>query len=105
MAGAATKYEPLTRYLRAQSADVLRMKFSDIERVIGAKLPPSAGYNRAYWSNNPANSVLTKAWLAAGFRSEQVDLAARKLVFRRAEPSRAAAGFAESPAAFQAKEA
>jgi hypothetical protein len=26
---------------------------------------------------------MTKAWLKAGFRSEQVDMAARKLVFRR----------------------
>jgi hypothetical protein len=26
---------------------------------------------------------MTKVWLAAGFRSEQVDMAARKLVFRR----------------------
>jgi len=103
MTDAASKYEPLTRYLHAHSADVVRMKFSDIERVIGAKLPPSADHNRAYWSNNAANSVLTKAWLAAGFRSEQVDLAARKLVFRRAEASRAAAVLAEEPAAFQAK--
>ena len=105
MTGAASKYEPLTRHLQAQSADSVRMKFSDIERVIGAKLPPSADHSRAYWSNNAANSVLTKAWLAAGFRSEQVDLAARRVVFRRAEPSRAAAGFAEDPAAFQAKQA
>jgi len=74
------------------------MKFSDIERVIGAKLPPSAAHNRAYWSNNAANSVLTKAWLAAGFRSEQVDLAARTLVFRRMEERvmENANGFAEA---------
>ena len=103
----ASKYEPLARHLKAQRGDVVRMKFSDIERVIGAKLPPSAGHNRAYWSNNGANSVMTKAWLAAGFRSEQVDLAARTLVFRRIETSAvvAASGFAEGPATpFQARE-
>jgi hypothetical protein len=103
----ASKYEPLARHLKAQSADLVRMKFSEIERVIGAKLPPSADHNRAYWSNNAANSVLTKAWLAAGFRSEQVDLAARKVVFRRMETvaSGRTGGFAEaSGAPFQAME-
>ena len=29
------------------------------------------------------NNVMTKAWLEAGFRSEQVDMVGRKLVFRR----------------------
>ena len=33
--------------------------------------------------NNPNNSVMTKAWVEAGFRSEQVDMEGRKLVFRR----------------------
>src|SRR5580700_4334231 len=102
-----SKYEPLARHLKAQRADLVRMKFSDIERVIGAKLPPSADHNRAYWSNNAANSVLTKAWLTAGFRSEQVDLAARKVAFRRVETvaSGGEGGFAEaSGARFQAME-
>jgi len=95
---ASSKYAPLARYLRAQSGDSVRMKFSDIERVIGAKLPRSADTNRAYWSNNASNSVMTRAWLAAGFRSEQVDLAGRKLVFRRIERSEAtpAAGFSKA---------
>jgi hypothetical protein len=82
-AAVASKYEPLTRHLRAQNGDSVKMKFSEIERIIGAKLPPSADRNRAYWSNNAANSVLTRAWLDAGFRSEQVDLVGRRLVFRR----------------------
>lgn len=96
-----SKYEPLARYLRGQSGDSVRMKFSDIERVIGCKLPRSADTHRAYWSNNASNNVLTRAWLAAGFRSEQVDLAGRKLVFRRAERSEAmqAGGFSEGPSA------
>ncbi len=97
----SSKYSPLARYLRAQSADSVRMKFSDIERVIGAKLPRSADTHRAYWSNNASNNVMTRAWLAAGFRSEQVDLAGRKLVFRRAERREAmqAGGFSEAPSA------
>jgi hypothetical protein len=61
------------------------MTFEQIERVIGEKLPPKAQHHRAWWSNSPSNNVMTKAWLEAGFRSEQVDMEGRKLVFRRAK--------------------
>jgi hypothetical protein len=76
------KYDGLADYLNAQRRDEVPMKFEQIERLIGAKLPASHRY-RAWWSNNSFNSVMTKAWLEAGFRSEQVDMEGRKLVFRR----------------------
>jgi hypothetical protein len=77
------KYEPLAQFLRTQKTDEVRLTFAEIERIVGAKLPPSARKQRAWWSNNPDNSVMTKVWLAAGFRSEQVDMEARELLFRR----------------------
>jgi hypothetical protein len=80
----SSKYQPLTAHLRAQRANRVPMSFTEIERVVGTKLPPSAGSHRAWWSNNPTNNVMTKAWLEAGFQSEQVDLDGRKLVFKRA---------------------
>jgi hypothetical protein len=66
------------------------MSFAELERVIGAKLPPSAMHHRAWWSNNSENSVMTKAWKDAGFVSEDVDMAGRQVTFRRvrAEKSR-----------------
>lgn len=67
------------------------MTFAEIERVIGAKLPPNSPQYPAWWSNNPTNNVMTKVWLAAGFRTEQVDTKARKLVFRRVESGSAEA--------------
>lgn len=60
------------------------MKFSEIEQVIGAKLPPVAFKHRAWWSNNPSNSVITLAWLEAGYKTERVDMTSQQLVFRRA---------------------
>jgi hypothetical protein len=59
------------------------MTFAQIEEIIGSPLPPSSRVHRAWWSNNPSNSVMTKEWLDAGFQSEQVDMEGRKLVFRR----------------------
>jgi hypothetical protein len=83
------KYEPLTEFLQKQPGGEVRMSFAQIERVVGFKLPPVAQRHRAWWSNSPTNNVMTRAWLDAGFRSEQVDMAARKLVFRKGAASSA----------------
>lgn len=77
------KYDPLGEYLRRQSTDEVPLTFSEIERIIGAKLPHSAFSHRPWWSNNATNSVMTKVWLAAGFQSARVDMAKRRLVFER----------------------
>jgi hypothetical protein len=78
-----SKYEALGAFLKNQRSDRVPMSFADVERVTGKKLPPSAAKYRPWWSNNPDNSVMTRVWLDAGFESEQVDMAGRKLVFRR----------------------
>jgi hypothetical protein len=79
------KYEPLAKFLRDQRTSEVSLTFADIERIVGTKLPPKAQHHRAWWSNNPNNNVMTKVWLAAGFRSEQVDLEGRRLTFRRVD--------------------
>jgi hypothetical protein len=61
------------------------MTFAEIEKIVGTPLPNSQRYP-AWWSNNPFNNVMTQVWLDAGFVTEQVDVASRKLVFRRARP-------------------
>jgi hypothetical protein len=70
------------------------MTFAQIERVIRAKLPKSHLY-RAWWSNNAFNSVMTKTWLGAGYRTERVDMAGRKLVFRRVDSLLKSSGFSD----------
>jgi hypothetical protein len=77
------KYDNLSEYLLKQNELVVPMKFSEIENVINDKLPNSARKHRAWWSNNPSNSVITHAWLNAGFQTEKVDMAAQRLLFRR----------------------
>lgn len=97
------KYDPLTRHLEENRATELPMSFGEIERILGAPLPPSKRHP-AWWSNNGANNVMTRAWLKAGYRTEQVDIAREQLVFRRreaaanpvetsAEPKAATGGF------------
>src|SRR4051794_20856416 len=76
------KYEPLKRYLEGCNTEEVPLTFAQIERILGSELPPSKGYP-AWWSNNSSNNVMTRAWLAAGYRSERVDVTGEKLVFRR----------------------
>ena len=80
-----SKYEPLRKYLEAQRVERVPMTFTEIEKVLGFRLPDSQKI-RAWWSNNPNNNVMTNEWLAAGFKTEQVDIEGRKLVFRRTKP-------------------
>jgi hypothetical protein len=48
---------------------------------------------------------MTKVWLNAGFESAQVDMEARKLLFRRVvKASEASSGFAEAPKPYATKD-
>ena len=87
-----SKYNALKEFLLKQDISEIPMKFDEIERLIGSKLPKSARTHRAWWSNNPSNSVITKEWLEAGFKSERVDMAAERLVFRRVGKRSATSG-------------
>ena len=93
-----SKYKPLTVYLHGQKPQVsIPMTFEEIERIIGTKLPQSASKHRAWWSNNPTNNVMTDAWLKAGYKTRNVDMEDRKLVFEKSDQ-------AESPPEIDDKE-
>lgn len=80
-----SKYESLGQFLKSRHEERVPMTFAEIERVTGTRLPPSAHKHRPWWSNNGANSALTRVWLDAGYKSEQVDMSSQRLVFRRVE--------------------
>lgn len=82
-----SKYSPIESHLRDSGQERVPMTFQQIERVIGAPLPPSAFRDRAMWSNNRANWVMTQYWLAAGYKTESVDMKNGRLVFRRTAPA------------------
>ena len=84
-----SKYAPLTAHLLASGQAEIPMMFGHVETVIRAKLPSSAYRHRAWWSNNPTNSVITRAWIEAGYISADVDMARRTLVFRKSATDRA----------------
>lgn len=82
-----SKYEPLPQYLTSVGGTAHRMSFSEIERILGFKLPKSAYRHEAWWSNNATGHSHANAWLKSGWRTEAVDLTARKVTFQRATQS------------------
>ena len=91
-----SKYDALGAFLSKQTTACVPMTFREIEKVTGTKLPNSKQYP-AWWSNNTWNNVMTKVWLDAGYRTEQVDIAHERLVFRRVGQS----GMQEGARAYQ----
>ncbi len=79
----SSKYQPLENHLKIRGLGEIPITFEEIEAVIGAKLPPSARKHRPWWSNNPSNSVMTRSWLAAGYKTARVDLGSERLIFVR----------------------
>ncbi|MBP7000331.1 hypothetical protein [Amaricoccus sp.] len=78
-----SKYEPLRDHLQRHRREQVPMAFDEIEAILGFSLPASSRRHRTWWSNNASNSAITRAWLDAGFQTEQVDMAAGRLVFHR----------------------
>ncbi|UYN99252.1 MAG: hypothetical protein KIT02_15230 [Devosia sp.] len=81
------KYDKFREFLENANGRRLRLSFADIEKIIGQALPASKQYP-AWWSNNTDNSVMTKAWREAGYKSAEVDVAGEAVSFVREENRR-----------------
>jgi hypothetical protein len=79
----ASKYKPLTRWLRDQQRDERRVTFAAIEALLGFKLPDSARKHAAWWANSDRGSAGSASWLAAGWTACEVSLEEERVVFRR----------------------
>ncbi len=80
-----SKYEPLTEFLKQSGQASIRLSFSQIEEILGFPLPASKQY-AAWWSNSATNNTMTKAWLKAGYKAGQVDVAHHAITFRTDAP-------------------
>lgn len=80
-------YEPLTRFLMSRSDAVWEADFSEIEKVLGRRLPESAYDHRTWWGNRKAgNHGHANAWRDAGWQTKEVDVERRKVRFERMHP-------------------
>ena len=77
------KYHRLAEYLAAQEARTI-LTFGEIERIIGAPLPLDAYERRQWWLVK--GRTHTRPWLAAGRRTEAVDVLGRVVTFIKSAP-------------------
>jgi uncharacterized HhH-GPD family protein len=76
----------LTQRLESSGAGRLELPFSEIERLIGSRLPSSSQYP-AFWSNS---SSYAKAWKRAGYESTRRDVPTGYMGFVRTRTGTAA---------------
>ncbi|WP_353473979.1 hypothetical protein PVT71_18810 [Salipiger sp. H15] len=77
-------YDPLKDRLSSLRVTTVRMKFADIEEIIGRELPPSARKYPAWWGNNDQDGKRhSAAWLHAGWRTEDLALEMEEVSFVR----------------------
>jgi hypothetical protein len=83
-----SKYEPLTAFLRNQTANQVKLSFEEIEDEdkIGIDLPRSAKEYREWWANEASPETRHRqcvAWRKAGWHVKVVDLSREFVVFER----------------------
>ncbi|MBC6498063.1 MAG: hypothetical protein GDA54_07110, partial [Alphaproteobacteria bacterium GM7ARS4] len=78
------KYKPLYNYLCQLNGMTWRATFSEIEDVLGLRLPNSARTYRPWWGNvatHTSRPSQTRAWMAAGYKIGDVDLQQERVTF------------------------
>jgi hypothetical protein len=79
------KYAALKSFLAAQGRPRIELSFAEIVRRAGVRLPASAYAHSAWWANDSKSHVQAKAWLEAGYKTENVDLTAQRVAFVQVE--------------------
>ena len=78
-------YAPLHKYLDNRYADTVVLTFSEIEDLLGSKLPDVAGLHSDWWANEAADSAPSPqslSWTQAS-RTATPNLRARSVRFER----------------------
>lgn len=85
-----SKYDPLYRFLQDIQVNVgeKTATFSEMERILGFKLPQSAYAYRQWWANStsPQQHPHAQSWLAAGWLVDTVNQQDKWVRFRRGKP-------------------
>jgi len=80
-----SKYDNLSKILEGTNADCVPFTFDQIEAILGFDLPKSARTYRPWWSNDPKSHSQARAWVAAGYKTAEVNLEGETLTYVKAE--------------------
>ena len=78
------KYSKLYEFLRNETSSQVSLTFSQLETILGFRLPDSAYLYRPWWANQSSSGhSQAMAWGVAGWKTTNVDLEAEQLQFIR----------------------
>lgn len=83
--GMTGKYRPLYEHLLRRHQEGYaswRASFEEIERIIGAALPPSARTQPLFWGNLRQPRRASTAWWKAGWEASGLNMEAETVLFR-----------------------
>lgn len=78
-----SKYQPLKHFLWSYGQEHINMTFSEIEELLGVKLPQSAYKYNPWWANGGHSQAY--AWLDAGYRTERINLIEQTVSFYKSD--------------------
>lgn len=80
-----SKYRNLYHHLCGHRGLVWNASFSEIETILGFKLPAAARSHKSWWGNQSDGNghVQSLAWTSAGWDAANVNLEIESLTFRR----------------------
>ena len=79
------KYGPLYDHIHRLDARGVRewhASFTEIERIIGDRLPPSARRYSPWWANDRTHNQ-AEAWMALSWKTHSVNLTDERVSFRQ----------------------
>jgi len=81
-----SKYDRLGSYLKFRAAftNMVKLTLTKIDGIIGDNLPISAYRSEEWWSNS-LNNTHARAWLEAGWETQEVNLKEGYVVFKKVE--------------------
>lgn len=80
--GVSAKYRPLAQHLATRAENRFMLSFTEIETILGEKLPKSAYKHKAWWANSRTHSQAT-AWMTLGFSTAEVYPELRTITFQK----------------------
>jgi len=81
-----SKYAPLANFLLKlpKKQERVVIHFSEIENIIGDRLPATAREHRSWWANDSTTHVQSGQWLKANWRVLSINMTEEKVTFARA---------------------
>jgi hypothetical protein len=79
-----SRYQDLADWLTAQPGSLVTLTFTEVEAIVGARLPATARLERGWWTSLDDRHQYVQRWRARGWEVRTFDRRRRTVTFTRA---------------------